>query len=100
MLNLPLTLAKYKQTYLGKVGGPDGSPTVITCLRVGNEGDEIDVNLIMDVGDVRTMLYNTLRATNGLDPVTTKLYEAFKKVFLEESEAKAARLSTDQTGSV
>jgi len=80
----------------GRVGGPDGDETVVTCLTVGNdETDMTDVNLIMDIGDMRAMLYNFLRATHHTDPVSKELYEAFKKIFEAQHEKKKAEISTD-----
>jgi hypothetical protein len=97
LVNLKLTYAKYRETYLGRIGGPTGDETVVTCLRVGNdENDMVDVNLIMDIGDMRALLYNTLRATHHTDPVSAKLYDAFKKVFEEErAEKEKAKVSPD-----
>lgn len=98
MVNLKLTYAKYVETYLGRIGGPDGDEAVVTCLKAGNDEESmVDVNLIMDIGDMRAMLYNFLRATHHSDKVSKKLYDAFKKVFEEEREEKdkSASLSSD-----
>lgn len=79
MINLSLTQAKYDKTYLGKVGGPDGPPVVVTVLKVGEE--ESEVNLVMDVSHVKSMIYNSLQAMRGFDLVSDKLYKAFTAVF-------------------
>jgi hypothetical protein len=96
LINLKLTYAKYKETYLGRIGGPEGDETVVTCLSVGNdEEDRVDVNLIMDIGDMRAMLYNFLRATHHTDKVSEKLFAAFKKVFEDERKEEKADVPTD-----
>lgn len=92
MENLNLTPAKYQRTLLGRVGGPEGPPTVVTCLGVGEQ----TVNIIMEVGDAKQMLYDTLSALQTFDPVAGELYAAFREVF--ERRASERDVQADPEG--
>ena len=85
MENIELTAAKYQRTLLGRVGGPEGPPTVVTCLKVGEQ----TVNIIMDVSDSKQMLYETLSALQTFDPVAGELYAAFKAIFQRKADERA-----------
>lgn len=90
MEKIELTAAKYQRTLLGRVGGPSGSPTVVTCLAVGDQ----TVNIIMEVTDAKQMLYDTLSALKTFDPVAGELYAAFKEIFQRKADERA-KLQTD-----
>lgn len=91
MEEIPLTVAKYERTLLAKVGDPDGATALVNCLTVGDE----TVNFIMEVTDVRQMLYDNLRLMQDLDPISKKLFEAFKRVFEEKAQNVSEKSSSE-----
>jgi hypothetical protein len=84
LLSLNLTKAKYEQTLLGRVGGPEGPEIIVTCWKLGE--NEQEANFAMDIESSRQLLYDMLRAMKHMDPIAEKLFKAFKKVFEEASK--------------
>lgn len=75
--HLDLQAANYQETYLGRVGGPQGPEIIVTCYEI--EGKSL--NLALSFSDAKQSIYDILRTLRFSDPTAEELFQAFKSIF-------------------